>query len=119
MEGTVKLSPSSDTWVNTVRMEPNVLKLKVILLKQLPEKKFGGFDPQTGLTRTIWGGWQTLLTGVKTNTRVRRRKESNKSSRLDFLVHIVQLLKQQEQQHIKIDLLIAKRSTSSNQVHDN
>ena len=46
------------------------------------EKKFGGFDPQTGLTRTIWGGWQTLWTGVKTNTRVRRRKESTKSSRV-------------------------------------
>ena len=111
--GTVKLSPSSDTWVNTVRMEPNVFQVEGNFTETIAtaEKKFGGFDPQTGLTRTIWGGWQTLWTGVKTNTRVRRRKESNKDySELDLiLVHMLQLLKQQEQQLIKIDLLIAKR----------
>ena len=53
-QGTVKLSPSSDTWVNTVRMEPNVFEVEGNFTETIAsaEKKFGGFDPQTGLTRT-------------------------------------------------------------------
>ena len=27
------------------------------------ERRYGGFDPQTGLTDIIWGGWQTVWTG--------------------------------------------------------
>ena len=76
-QGTVKLSPSSDTWINTVRMEPNVFEVEGNFTETIKtaERKFGGFDPQTGLTSTVWGSWQTLWTGTRSKTRTRRRKE--------------------------------------------
>jgi len=76
-QGIVKLSPDSDTWVNTVKMEPNVFSIEGNFEDTIrtAERRFGGFDPQSGLTSTIWGGWQTLWTGTRSNTRVRKRKE--------------------------------------------
>jgi len=82
-EGIVKLSPGSDTWVNTVKVEPNVFSIEGNFEDTIrtAERKFGGFDPQSGLTSTIWGGWQTLWTGTKTNSRVRKRKEVTSRSK--------------------------------------
>ena len=53
-------------------MEPNVFEVEGNFTETIAsaEKKFGGFDPQTGLTNTLWGGWQTCWTGVKEKTRV-------------------------------------------------
>jgi len=81
-QGTVKLSPSSDTWVNTVRIEPNVFEVEGNFNETVrqAERKFGGYDPQTGLTSTIWGSWQTLWTGVKSKSKVRKRKEVTKET---------------------------------------
>jgi len=82
-QGTVKLSPSSDTWINTVRMEPNVFETEGNFTETVTaaERKFGGFDPQTGMTSTLWGSWQTVWTGTRSNTRVRKRKEVTSRSK--------------------------------------
>ena len=76
-KGTVKLSPDNDTWVNTVKVEPNVFEIEgnFAEVTRTAERRFGGFDPQTGLTGTLWGGWQTCWTGVKEQTRVAKRRE--------------------------------------------
>ena len=76
-KGIVKLSPDNDTWVNTVKVEPNVFQIEGNFsdVTRTAERRFGGFDPQTGLTNTLWGGWQTCWTGVREKTRVSRRKE--------------------------------------------
>ena len=76
-EGFVKLTPSSDTWVNTVRLEANVFETEGNFedVTRTAERRYGGFDPQTGLTPIIWGGWQTNWTGTRKESRVSTRKE--------------------------------------------
>jgi len=76
-EGFVKLTPSTDTWVNTVRLESNVFETEGNFedVTRTAERRYGGFDPQTGLTPLIWGGWQTNWTGTRKESRVRKRRE--------------------------------------------
>ncbi len=79
-EGFVKLTPSSDTWVNTVRLEANVFETEGNFedVTRTAERRFGGFDPQTGLTPIVWGGWQTNWTGTRKDVKVTKRKEVSK-----------------------------------------
>ena len=76
-EGFVKLTPSSDTWVDTVRLEANVFETEGNFeeVTRTAERRFGGFDPQTGLTPIVWGSWQTNWTGTRKESRVRKRRE--------------------------------------------
>ena len=64
------LIPASDTWVDTVRLDPKIIQREGNFAETVAEaeRSFGGFDPQTGLTSTIWGGWQTVWTGTETET---------------------------------------------------
>ena len=73
-QGTMDLIPASDTWVDTVRLEPRIIQRDGNFAETVAEaeRSFGGFDPQTGLTSTIWGGWQTVWTGTETQTNVGR-----------------------------------------------
>ena len=76
-QANLSLTPASDTWVNTVRLEPNVFETEGNFeeVTRTAERRFGGFDPQTGLTNTVWGSWQTNWTGRRSRSRVRRRRE--------------------------------------------
>ena len=69
-QGSLDLIPASDTWVDTVRLEPKIIQREGNFAATVAEaeRSFGGFDPQTGLTSTIWGGWQTVWTGTETET---------------------------------------------------
>ena len=71
------MTPSSDTWVNTVRLDANVLKLRGNFeeVTRQAERRYGGFDPQTGLTPIIWGGWQTNWTGTREEVELEKEKE--------------------------------------------
>ena len=72
------LTPASDTWVDTVRLEPKIIQREGNFAATVAEaeRSFGGFDPQTGLTSTLWGGWQTVWTGTETNVSTQTRGES-------------------------------------------
>ena len=74
-QASMDLIPASDTWVDTVRLEPRIIQREGNFAETVAEaeRSFGGFDPQTGLTSTIWGGWQTVWTGTDTQTNVGRR----------------------------------------------
>jgi hypothetical protein len=76
-QANLSLTPSSDTWVNTVRLEPNVFETEGNFeeVTRTAERRFGGFDPQTGLTNTVWGSWQTVWTGTRSESRTRRRQQ--------------------------------------------
>ena len=68
-QASMDLIPASDTWVDTVRLDPKIIQREGNFAETVAEaeRSFGGFDPQTGLTSTIWGGWQTVWTGTETN----------------------------------------------------
>tara|TARA_B100001250_G_scaffold165186_1_gene142178 strand:+ start:21657 stop:29366 length:7710 start_codon:yes stop_codon:yes gene_type:complete len=76
--GDIDLRPASDTWVDTVRLDAKVIEAEGNYAETVAaaEKRFGGFDPQTGLTNTIWNGWETTWTGTRTDVSTRTRNVS-------------------------------------------
>ena len=73
-QGTMELNPASDTWVDTVRIEPKVIDVEgdyasqVALLEQTE-----GLDPQTGFAPIVWNSWETNWTGFEFNDTTTRR----------------------------------------------
>ncbi len=77
-QASLDLRPASDTWVDTVRLDANVIQTEGNFADTIAEaeRSFGSFDPQTGLTSAVWEGWETVWTGetvsFRTETRVER-----------------------------------------------
>jgi hypothetical protein len=63
-QGTLELTPASDTWVDQVRMEAKVINTQGNYAEQLAlAARTMGVDPQTGLSPTTWGSWVDNWTG--------------------------------------------------------
>ena len=66
--GTMELTPSSDSWVDTVRVEPKVTTIEGNYAQTVAAFNV---DPQTGFSPTVWDSWETNWTGkqiVKSST---------------------------------------------------
>ena len=63
-QGTVELTPATDTWVDTVRLDAKVINNEgnYAQTMALAQKQFN-VDPQTGYAPTVWGSWETNWTG--------------------------------------------------------
>jgi hypothetical protein len=59
-KGSVELTPASDTWVDTVRLEPKVIDVEGNFTQSL---LINNADPQTGLAPTQWNSWVDNWTG--------------------------------------------------------
>ena len=70
-KASLDLTPATDTWVDTVRIEAKIIEREGNFTSTVAA--FGGIDPQTGLTDTVWGGWQTLWMGFEQERNVRNR----------------------------------------------
>ena len=56
----IKLTPASDTWTDTARLQAKVIDVGGNYTScGNRNREFGGFDPQTGLTPILWNSWQT------------------------------------------------------------
>ncbi len=79
--GSLTLTPQSDTWVDVRRLEPRVINREgnfnqtVALLSATI-----GFNPQGGFAQNIWNSWQTLWTGIDTVNRQTRTTTGNRSN---------------------------------------
>jgi len=63
--GDVTLTPSSDTWVDTARIDSNIIDVEGNYQSTLfSAQETYDLDPQTGFAPTIWDSWQTDWTGV-------------------------------------------------------
>ena len=73
--GTIDLTPASDTWVDTARVEAKIIEQEGNFAETiaLASGIFGGFDPQTGLTPVLWQSWETQWTGVDIRERTETR----------------------------------------------
>ena len=63
-QGSLELTPASDTWIDTVRLEPKVIQTEgnyAETLNRMVEEN--GIDPQTGFGPVIWNAWETNWTG--------------------------------------------------------
>ena len=63
-QGTVELTPASDTWIDTVRLDAKVINTEGNYAQTLAlaAEQFN-VDPQTGYSPTVWGAWETTWTG--------------------------------------------------------
>jgi hypothetical protein len=70
--GTIILFPSSDTWVDQVRVDAKNVEIDNFTQTQ-QQLIAQGWDPQTGLSPVSWGAWETTWTGETTTTTVKSR----------------------------------------------
>ena len=69
-EGSLDLTPASDNWLDTRRLEANIINVEGNFAETVAEftREFGG-NPQEGFGATVWNGWQTVWTGRQTQQR--------------------------------------------------
>ena len=73
--GTLELTPASDNWVDTARLEAKIIEAEGNYVETFNDAvEAGTIDPQTGFGPMIWDSWETNWTGVdvveSTRTRV-------------------------------------------------
>ena len=73
--GTLELTPASDNWVDTARLEAKIIETEGNYAETFNNAvESGTIDPQTGFGPMIWDSWETSWTGVdvveSTRTRV-------------------------------------------------
>jgi len=80
-QATVKLSPSTDTWTDTARLEAKIIQQEGnfagIMAQAMQEF---GVDPQTGLAPTQWNSWETQWSGQEQIDRKQRRQETSSTT---------------------------------------
>jgi len=77
-QGTLELTPTSDTWVDTVRLEAKVIEIEGDYERTMEEAaRTLNVDPQTGFAPTVWNSWETNWTGtdIVETTRIRETTE--------------------------------------------
>ena len=81
-QGTLELIPSSDTWVDTTRLQAKIIETEGNYAQTINDlARTEGLDPQTGFGPIIWGSWQTNWTGTETRESASTRTESNNFGR--------------------------------------
>ena len=74
--GDIELTPASDTWVDTVRLEPRIINREGNFNQVVATLAANtGFDPQSGFVQNIWNSWQTIWTGQETRQGATRQNE--------------------------------------------
>jgi hypothetical protein len=73
-QGTVELTPASDTWMDTVRIEAKIISAEGNYAETLANaSRTLNVNPQTGFAPTVWNAWVTNWTGQDTITTTARR----------------------------------------------
>ena len=76
--GTIELTPSSDNWIDTTRLEPKIIEAEGNYNEVFRDQvEAGTIDPQTGFGPVIWNSWQTHWSGVETTISTGRRVIEN------------------------------------------
>ena len=74
--GSIELTPASDNWVDTVRLEANIIQTEGNFAETLElATRTLGVDPQTGFAPTLWGAWETAWVGETVTQNNRERVE--------------------------------------------
>jgi len=80
-QGSLELTPASDTWVDTVRLDAKIINVEGNFdsTMQLAVKTLN-VDPQTGFAPTVWNAWDTAWTGSSTSSSTSSWTETSTSS---------------------------------------
>jgi hypothetical protein len=80
-KGTLEITPASDTWVDTVRLQAKVIDVEGNYGQILSDSaRTLNVDPQTGFAPTIWNSWVDVWTGQEILTSTRQRTETTSST---------------------------------------
>ena len=80
-QGTLELTPASDNWVDTTRLEAKVIETEGNYAETLADAtKTLNVDPQTGFAPIVWDAWTTNWTGTETISGTQTRTESNSAT---------------------------------------
>ena len=77
-QGSLELIPATDTWIDTVRLEPKIIQTEgnyAETFNRMVDEQ--GIDPQTGFGPTIWNAWETNWTGQEITEFTRVRTEGS------------------------------------------
>ena len=76
-QGSMELTPSSDTWVDQSRLEAKIINTEGNYAETFNNAvEAGDIDPQTGFGPVLWDSWETNWTGVDVINTTRERTES-------------------------------------------
>ena len=77
-QGTLELTPASDTWVDTVRLEPKIIAMEGNYEQTMEDAaRTMNVDPQTGFAPAVWNSWETNWTGTEVVDTIRTRTTSS------------------------------------------
>ena len=87
-QAAVKITPSSDTWVDTARIKAKIIKQEGNFAGTMARamQQFG-VDPQTGMAPIQWNSWETNWTGQDTSER-KVRRTSQTTQRQEEIVNL-------------------------------
>jgi len=78
--GTVELTPASDTWIDTVRLESRVIGVEGNYAQTLLDaSRTLNVDPQAGFAPTVWNSWVDNWTGQDVIDSTRTRTETTQT----------------------------------------
>ena len=73
-QGTLELTPASDTWVDQTRMEAKIIQTEGNYAEAMRDAVENlGVDPQTGFSPLTWDSWETTWTGRAVTEATRTR----------------------------------------------
>ena len=81
-QGTIILTPSSDTWVDQTRMKAKTIDTigNYSQIMSEAEEKYG-VDPETGFASEVWNSWETNWSGTTTTVSDTRESTTTSSRR--------------------------------------
>ena len=68
--GTIELTPSSDTWNDSVRLNANKIEVAGNFTQTERQIRAGDLDPQSGFNPVLWNSWTTNWTGSTESKKV-------------------------------------------------
>jgi len=75
-QATLELTPPSDTWVDTVRLEPRIINQEGNYAETVANAVINlGFNPNTGFAPVAWNAWETNWIGQEIVTNVTEKQE--------------------------------------------
>ena len=81
-QGTLELTPATDTWIDTVRLEAKIIDVEGDYAATINQfQRTQNLDPQTGFAPIVWNAWETNWTGFEFNDTTRNRTTSTRSER--------------------------------------
>jgi len=77
-QATLEISPTSDTWVDTARIEAKIIKTEGNFAGTMAQaQQEWGVDPQTGMSPIMWNAWETTWTGTDFQDRTETRSSTS------------------------------------------